>query len=103
MWQQFIQKLDGVAAMGAVFQALFFARFMVQWIASERSGRSIIRLSFWYLSIVGSLGWLCYSILRVDPIFILGNSLNSVVYVRNLMLIYKERGARDAGGTPSSP
>lgn len=93
MWQQVMQKLDWIAAVGFVAQVLFFGRFMVQWIASERSGRSVVPVSFWYLSIVGSLGLLFYAIMRADPVFILGQSLGMVIYVRNLMLIYRERSA----------
>lgn len=98
MLQQLMQKLDWIAAVGFVAQVLFFGRFMVQWIASERSGRSVVPVSFWYFSIVGSVGLLFYSIMRADPVFILGQSLGMVIYVRNLMLIYRERSAPGAAG-----
>ena len=71
---------------GLVFQMAFFARFIVQWLVSEREKRSVVPKSFWYLSLVGSAGLLVYSIHRVDPVFILGQSLNSFIYIRNLML-----------------
>jgi lipid-A-disaccharide synthase-like uncharacterized protein len=91
MWQELIAKLDFWAAFGLVAQLAFTARFVVQWITSERAGKSIIPLGFWYFSLVGSIGLLLYAIVRADPIFILGQSLGSVIYLRNLMLIYRER------------
>jgi len=98
MLQQLVQKLDWIAAVGFVAQVMFFGRFMVQWIASERSGRSVVPVSFWYLSIAGSAGLLFYAIMRADPVFILGQSLGMVIYVRNLMLIYRERSAPGSEG-----
>jgi lipid-A-disaccharide synthase-like uncharacterized protein len=70
-------------------QLLFTARFVVQWIVSERKKRSVIPVAFWYLSLAGSLVLLSYAIYRKDPVFILGFSFNSVVYIRNLRLIYR--------------
>jgi len=77
--------------LGLVGQACFFMRFFVQWIASERKGESVIPVYFWYFSIVGSLILLAYSIHRKDPVFILGQSTGSMIYMRNLMLIYRRR------------
>ena len=70
-------------------QLLFTARFVVQWIVSERKKRSVIPVAFWYLSLAGSLVLLSYAIYRKDPVFVLGFSFNSVVYIRNLRLIYR--------------
>jgi len=74
---------------GFIAQALFGARFLVQWIASEIKGVSYVPTAFWYLSIFGSIGLLIYSIYRKDPVFILGQSISMVIYVRNIMLIRK--------------
>jgi len=76
---------------GLVGQLLFTARFLVQWVASERAGRSIIPLAFWYFSIGGGLTLLTYAIYRGDPVFILGQSLGVVIYSRNLWLIRSEK------------
>ena len=76
-------------AIGTGGQLLFMARFVVQWIVSERQKRSVIPVAFWYLSLVGSLVLLSYAIHKRDPVFIMGLSLNSLVYVRNLWLIYR--------------
>lgn len=77
-------------ALGLFAQFLFFLRFFVQWIASEKKGESIIPISFWYLSIGGSLLLLIYSIYRKDIVFILGQSVGSLIYLRNLTLIYRK-------------
>ena len=76
---------------GFAGNAVFFLRFVVQWLASERAGRSYVPIAFWWLSIVGSLVLLGYAIHRKDPVFTLAFLPNCVVYVRNLMLIRKER------------
>ena len=65
-------------------QALFFGRFLVQWIASERARRSVIPAAFWYMSIVGGLITLAYAIYIRDPVFIVGQSTGTLVYARNL-------------------
>jgi lipid-A-disaccharide synthase-like uncharacterized protein len=83
--------LTWIAVLGFVAQFMFFGRFLVQWIASERSGRTVIPVSFWYLSLAGSLGLLFYAVMKGDPVFILGQSMGSVIYVRNLMLTYRPK------------
>jgi lipid-A-disaccharide synthase-like uncharacterized protein len=72
-------------------QLLFTARFLVQWIASERVGRSTIPILFWYFSLGGGLVLFTYAVHRGDPVFILGQSLGVFIYLRNLWLIYAER------------
>ena len=78
-------------AIGLAAQLLFFGRFIVQWLVSERRGRSTVPAAFWYFSLAGGVLLLGYSIHRRDPIFILGQSLGLLVYVRNLMLIARRR------------
>ena len=72
-------------------QALFFGRWLVQWFRSERERESTIPLSFWYLSLVGGLITLAYAVYRRDPVFITGQAVGTLVYVRNLVLIYRTR------------
>jgi lipid-A-disaccharide synthase-like uncharacterized protein len=74
---------------GLLGQALFSARFLVQWIASERRKRSVVPLAFWYFSVGGGLTLLAYAIYRRDPVFILGQTAGLLVYARNLWLIYR--------------
>ena len=77
--------------LGFFAQLLFSARFLVQWLASERAGKSIMPLLFWYLSIAGSGLLLAYAIHRKDPVFILGQSMGIFIYSRNLYLIRREK------------
>tara|TARA_Y100001935_G_C17165320_1_gene437389 strand:+ start:338 stop:640 length:303 start_codon:yes stop_codon:yes gene_type:complete len=74
---------------GLLAQIIFASRFLVQWIYSEKQGKSVIPISFWYLSIFGSFGLLIYAISRQDPIIILGQSCGLIIYLRNLYLIKK--------------
>jgi lipid-A-disaccharide synthase-like uncharacterized protein len=90
----FVLNLDLVVVIGLLGQLLFTARFVVQWIASERAGRSVVPVSFWFLSIGGGLVLLGYALYRADPVFILGQGLGTLIYVRNLMLISREKRAR---------
>ena len=83
-------------ATGFLGQGLFFGRWIVQWLASERSASSKVPISFWYLSLVGGLITLAYAIYRKDPVFIAGQSIGAVVYVRNLMLIYRPNQSTSA-------
>lgn len=80
---------------GLIAQILFFMRFLIQWIVSEKKGESVIPIQFWHLSIIGSLMLLAYSIYRKDPVFILGQCMGVIIYVRNLLLIYKKKSARE--------
>lgn len=82
---------------GFAGQALFTARFLVQWIASERRRKSVVPVAFWFLSLGGGLLLLTYAVSRRDPVFILGQSTGLVVYGRNLWLIRRERAAGDGG------
>jgi lipid-A-disaccharide synthase-like uncharacterized protein len=83
--------LDPWKILGFSAQGLFFSRFLVQWIASERAGRSYVPIAFWYLSMGGGLLLLLYALHIKDPVFILGQSMGLLVYVRNLMLVRKQR------------
>lgn len=80
--------------LGFSAQALFSARFLVQWIASERAGKSVVPVSFWHLSMIGSGLLLVYAIQLQDPVFIVGQSAGLFIYSRNLYLI--RRGKRTA-------
>jgi lipid-A-disaccharide synthase-like uncharacterized protein len=76
-------------AVGLLGQALFFGRFFVQWIASERSKKSVIPRSFWYLSLAGGTVLLVYSIHQRDPVFIVGQATGFFIYSRNLWFIHR--------------
>jgi lipid-A-disaccharide synthase-like uncharacterized protein len=82
---------------------MFWMRFMIQWLVSERAGRSIIPMAFWYLSIVGSIGLSIYAVIRNEPLFILAYTPNVFIYVRNLMLIRREQREKVAAGQAEGP
>jgi lipid-A-disaccharide synthase-like uncharacterized protein len=78
-------------------QALFFSRFFVQWLASEKRRESYIPRAFWFLSLGGGLTLLAYAVHRRDPVFIAGQATGILIYGRNLWFIYGPRGRRGAG------
>ncbi len=82
--------------LGFAGQALFSARFIVQWLASEARKQSVVPLAFWYFSLAGGFLLLTYAILRNDPVFVLGQLAGLVVYARNLVLISRQRAAASA-------
>jgi len=87
-----------VFGMGA--QGLFFLRFMVQWIVSERRKRSSIPIAFWYLSLAGAVATLVYATHEAQPVFMLGQLLACLIYVRNLVLIHRRATHRKLAGLP---
>lgn len=100
--QEFLVPLKNpLALFGLVGQLLFFSRFFVQWIASEKKGKSHIPVVFWYLSLGGGAMLLTYALWRRDAIIALGQAVGILVYVRNLMLIAKE-GRNKGKGQPEA-
>lgn len=76
---------------GLLGQLMFTARFLVQWLASEKAGRSVIPIAFWYFSILGSVIVLAYGLHKVEPVIIVGQLPGVVIYARNLWLIHREK------------
>lgn len=76
---------------GFLGQGLFTARFLVQWLASEKRREAVVPVAFWWLSLMGGAALLSYAIARRDPVIVLGQSLGLFVYARNLMLIDRAR------------
>ena len=71
--------------------ATFQARWVVQWIHSERHKESRVPLSFWWLSLVGSMMCLAYFLRQQDSVGVAGYCVSAVPYTRNLMLVYRKR------------
>jgi len=92
LYDVFVAKFDFWLAFGLGAQLLFTARFLVQWIASERAGKSVVPMAFWIFSIAGGLMTLLYGIVKREPVIIFGQLLANVIYIRNVMLIWKNRG-----------
>ena len=89
--------------LGLIGNATFSMRFLVQWWASERQGESVIPVSFWYWSIGGSILMFFYFLFRRDPVGVIAYLPNSIIYIRNLMLIRKRRLAFTAASSSQTP
>jgi len=85
--------IDYWILLGLFGHLLFFLRFVVQWIASERKGESVIPIAFWYLGIAGTVIVLFYAFHIKDPVFIIGYFLAFFIYIRNIMLIKRKTPA----------
>lgn len=79
---------------GFLGQSLFTARFLVQWVVSEKRCDSVVPVAFWWLSLMGGTALLAYAFFRRDPVIITGQGMGLFVYTRNLMLVGKARAKR---------
>jgi lipid-A-disaccharide synthase-like uncharacterized protein len=91
LYNVFVLKLSWIVVVGFAGQLMFSARFIVQWIASERARKSVIPVTFWFFSIGGGLLSFAYALTIKDPVFILGQGFGVFVYLRNLYFVYLER------------
>jgi lipid-A-disaccharide synthase-like uncharacterized protein len=99
-WWLFTPSVEKVwLAIGFAAQLMFSMRFIVQWLASERARRSIVPEAFWYFSLAGGAMLFAYAIYRLDPVFMLGQGMGLLIYVRNLhFIIQGKRIAAAPGG-----
>ncbi|WP_183190674.1 lipid-A-disaccharide synthase N-terminal domain-containing protein [Ancylobacter tetraedralis] len=95
-----IALLNPWVVIGFVGQGLFTARFLTQWIASERVGRSVVPTVFWTFSICGGVTLLAYALYRQDPVFIVGQAAGLLIYARNIYFILRERTAARNAAAP---
>ena len=84
-------------AVGFLGQALFSCRFIVQWLVSEREGRSVIPQAFWYFSLFGGMTLLLYAVHKQDPVFIVGQAGGVFIYSRNLYFIWRAQRSATNG------
>lgn len=87
----FSDLFNWLGLFGLAGQFTFMMRFIVQWFASERRGRSYVPVAFWYLSLLGGCMLFSYALMRRDPVIMLGQALGMLIYLRNLVLIYRRR------------
>jgi lipid-A-disaccharide synthase-like uncharacterized protein len=92
----FIAKFQVWVLLGYVAQLMFTMRFLVQWIASERAGKMVMPIAFWFFSIAGGLLLFIYALYIRDPVFILGQGFGVFVYARNLYFELRDRRAAAA-------
>jgi lipid-A-disaccharide synthase-like uncharacterized protein len=88
---EWFSTMDMMKAVGILGQVLFGSRFFVQWAASERIGRSVIPVAFWYLSLFGGALTLVYAIKIQEPVFMVPQIGGLIIYARNLYFIYRDR------------
>ncbi|WP_445222281.1 lipid-A-disaccharide synthase N-terminal domain-containing protein [Bradyrhizobium sp. Pa8] len=88
----FVAKFDFWLAFGLVAQLFFTARFLVQWIASERAGNSVVPIAFWFCSMGGGMMTLIYGVVKREPVIIIGQLFATIIYIRNIMLIWNNHG-----------
>ncbi len=85
-----------LAVFGFIGQAVFFARWIIQWISSERRGESHVPEMFWWSSLIGAAMLFAYFVLRHDIVGMIGQGVGWIVYCRNLYLIrMKHRAPAD--------
>jgi lipid-A-disaccharide synthase-like uncharacterized protein len=94
----FVRTVNWWVLLGFVAQIMFTLRFVVQWIASERAGKSVVPLAFWLFSISGGLLLLVYALYRRDPVFIAGQAFGVFVYLRNLQFVLRDKGNLPTAG-----
>ncbi len=96
IFELFGLPMTGWTIFGFSFQACFMARFLVQWLASEKAGRSVVPKAFWYLSLMGASGLLTYAVVHLqDPVIAIGQSTGFIIYIRNLVLIKRTKNAEE--------
>jgi lipid-A-disaccharide synthase-like uncharacterized protein len=94
----FVAKLDFWLIFGIAAQLLFTARFIIQWLVSEKLGKSVVPVAFWFLSLGGGMMLLIYGLVRREPIIIMGQALAVFIYLRNLVLIFRNKADRTESG-----
>ena len=92
-------KLFGIAwtvwkVVGWLGNAVFFSRFFVQWYATEKKKQVVVPQAFWWLSLAGSLIFLCYSIHQQDSVFIFAYAFTWIPYIRNLIIHRRNKAAQ---------
>jgi lipid-A-disaccharide synthase-like uncharacterized protein len=91
LYDVFVARFDFWLAFGIVAQLLFTARFVVQWLSSEKAGKSVIPMAFWFFSLAGGMMTLVYGLVRREPVIIMGQALAVFIYIRNVVLVLRER------------
>ena len=81
---------------GTLGQLIFFSRWIIQWISSERSKSSIIPVAFWWCSLLGGIITLVYAHHIGSFPFMLAQAIGIGVYSRNLLLIYRRQNENNS-------
>lgn len=89
-------------SVGLVGQALFSARWLIQWFVTEKTRRSTVPEIFWYLSLLGGLLVFAYGLHKMDPVILLGQ-FGVIIYTRNLIFIHREKQAAEPAPSTAAP
>lgn len=90
LMSELLEKMENPWRIIGLFgQAVFTARFVVQWYASEKKKRTMVPIVFWYLSIAGTMLVLASAIATREPVFMMAYGFNVFIYVRNLMIAHR--------------
>ena len=81
---------------GLAGQLCFSARFIIQWIYSEKEKKSVIPVAFWYFSLIGGIVLLIYAFYLKNPVFIMGQAPGLFIYSRNIYLIHKNKNVKNS-------
>ena len=74
---------------GMIGNILFTVRMLIQWLSSEKNKKSVVPVSFWWISLAGTIVFIIYAYLRHELPFILGYAVTMIPYVRNLAIHYR--------------
>ena len=78
---------------GWLGNAVFFSRFFVQWYATEKKKQVVVPQAFWWLSLIGSIILLCYSLHKEDSVFIFAYAFTWIPYIRSLVIHRRHKAA----------
>lgn len=81
-------------AFGLLAQAMFFSRWLVQWIVSERAKKSVVPVMFWFFSFIGGIMMLVYVTYLGSPALIIGQAIGLIVYSRNIYFIWSHKNTQ---------
>ena len=85
-----VTSWDFWIVIGFIGQFMFTMRFVVQWMASEKARKCIVPVSFWFFSLAGGAILFAYAIHKQDPVFITGQGMGLLIYIRNLYFVLNE-------------
>ena len=79
---------------GWIGNVVFSCRFVVQWYVTEKRKQVVVPQAFWWLSLIGALTLLCYSIRQRDSVFIFAYAFSWFPYMRNLVIHRRNKAAQ---------
>ncbi|MCF6286282.1 MAG: lipid-A-disaccharide synthase N-terminal domain-containing protein [Candidatus Hydrogenedentes bacterium] len=85
-------EIEPAKVVGSIAALIFYGRFYLQWYTSERAGRSVVPVGFWYMSSVGSLLLFGYGVYEQSAVGTLAHCFNLFIYARNLIHIWRKKG-----------